>query len=323
VVNVYHSFDTLFLTSFFPIPGRSASCVEIWLTMFLQRWLAQLASPDARRTVRLWLLGATLSGLALTLLLLSLLGILAERWFIAATAWIALFYLPLRTLLETSTAWGDRLKRSLVEGVRRRADRYRSPGSLALMVEWLFDRDVLMPRIARPEASGKVKAAAVGALRRAMRSGNPPESLHRATTLCLGVVNRWADHLALEVSVAPGAAQNIQATWSGTRALAALAALAGILTGAYEDMTGEAFTLGSLDGERIRTFLNECMDYCDQVAFHLEGPPWEPPLPLRRLTEELREEIALALTAAWQEYLAKTGPASQRSLEQFVRTLLP
>lgn len=290
--------------------------------MFLQRWLAKLASPDARRTAQLWLLGTTLSGLALTLLLLALLGILAERWFVAAAAWIVLFYLPVRTLLETSTVWGDRLKRSLVEEVRRRADRYRSRGSLALMVEWLFDRDVLMPRIAKPEASEKAKAAAVATIWRAVRTGNPPEALQRATTLCIGVVNRWTEHLALEVSVAPGAAQNIQATWSGTRALAALAALTAVLTGAYEDMTGETFTLGSLDGEQIRTFLNECMDYCDQVAFHLEGPPWEPPLPLRRATEELREEIALALTAAWQEYLAKTGPASQRSLEQFVRTLL-
>ncbi|MDR5702607.1 MAG: hypothetical protein QN198_03290 [Armatimonadota bacterium] len=290
--------------------------------MFLRLWLAQLAAPEARKAARRWLLGATLSGIALTLLVLATLEMLAERWFIAAIAWIILVYLPLQILLEAAGSWGSQLKRSLVEEVRKRADRYHSPGSLPLLVEWLFERDILMPRIATPEISEKAKTAAVRILRRAVQTENPPETLHRAAALCAGVVNRWTEHLALEVSVAPGAAQSIQATWSGTRALAALAALAGVLIGAYEDMTRKKFTLSDLDGEQTRTFLNDCMDYCDQVAFHLEGPPWEPPLPLQRATEALREETALALTAAWQEYMAKTGPPSQRSLEQFVQTLM-
>lgn len=290
--------------------------------MSFRSWLAKLTTLEARRAARRWLLWATLSGIALTLLLLAPFGVLAERWFIVVTAWIILVYLPLRTLLETSEIWGGRLKRSLMEEVRRRTDRYGSQGSIALMVEWLFDREVLLPRIAKPETSEKVKDAAVATLWRAGRTGNPARALHHAATRCIGVANRWTEHLALEVSVAPGAAQNIQATWSGTRALAGLAALAGVLIGVYEDMTGETFTLAGLDGGRIRTFLNECMDYCDQIAFHLEGPPWEPPLPLQRATEELQEETAIALTTQWQEYVSRTGPGSQRLLQQFVQTLL-
>ncbi|MDR7435955.1 MAG: hypothetical protein QN189_12635 [Armatimonadota bacterium] len=130
------------------------------------------------------------------------------------------------------------------------------------------------------------------------------------------MVSRWTAHLALEVEVAPGAAQDVQPDWAGIRALAALAALTRVLTGACEDMTGGRFTVADMDGERVHAFLNDCMDYCDQIVFNLEGPPW---IPSSAVKDLLKEETALALTASWQEYCQAP---SNLPLQQFVQALM-
>ncbi|MDR7435954.1 MAG: hypothetical protein QN189_12630 [Armatimonadota bacterium] len=150
--------------------------VEIALSMALRLWLSKSASPEARKTAGRWLAAITAAGLALTFLILALSGNLGGRWFIATVAWVVLLYLPLRIFLEASAGWGGQMKRTLAQEIRKRADRYRSPRSIALMVEWLFDWDVLMPRIAKPDHATKAREAALAIIHRAMQTGNPRRS---------------------------------------------------------------------------------------------------------------------------------------------------
>ncbi len=276
-------------------------------------WLSRLGDPRERRRAIRWLLAVALGGFAGTMFVLVATGRGTDRWFFTLTVWLALVFIPLWLIAAAFETLGPALRVRLARVLADRLDRYGSLPAAALMVEDLFFRKVVMPRIATPEQDHKAREAAVALVLLANRRSSATETLHDIIGRCLVVVETWARDLS---RWAAGAApENIQARWGTVRALGALAAMSKTLVAVYEDRTGRDLW-PVLDGRSVHAFLDAALDYCDTLALEVEVSPWEvPPLGLPddpALTGRLRQ--------AWQDYADAPQPAA---LEAFLAAILP
>ncbi|HEV8339402.1 MAG TPA: hypothetical protein VGR25_07065 [bacterium] len=273
-------------------------------------WLSRLGERRARRAASRWLLLGALAGYGLTLLFLTATGRGTGQWFFLFVVWIGLIFLPLWLLTQAFQSIGPSLRRGLAAGLAGRADRYDHPANATLVVEDLFDRVVVMPRISTPEQAGKAREAASALMTRAGRTNGV---LARALRSCLATLEVWTR----EVSrwAAADAAENIQARWAEIRALAALAGLTRTLLAVSQDQRSGALPLSgpAADPERVHAFLDAVLDYCDELALEVEVLPWtEPPLGL---------EVGVSVREPWQRYVETPSPAPS-ALEAFIQATL-
>ncbi len=277
-------------------------------------WLSRLAEERVRRAATRWLALLALAGFLLTLFFLGATGRGTGRWFFVLTVWMGLIFLPLWLLTQAFQSIGPALRRRLTAGVTGRTDRYRHPSSVSLVVEDLFARNVVMPRIATPEQAQKARQAASTLVARAERGG--AGGLAPALRTCLAAVDGWTREMGRWA--ASHAAEDIQARWAEARALAALAALTKTLLAVLEDQARLSPALPAEDAGLGHAFLDAVIDYCDELALQVEVLPWTEPFPgtfeaLPRSGEVLRE--------AWRRYIEAPPPAPT-PLEAFIQAAL-
>ncbi len=295
--------------------GRPPQNLEVVAARF---WLSRLAEGRARRTATRWLALFALAGFALTLLFLVATGRGSGRWFFVLSIWLGLVFLPLWLVTQAFQSIGPSLRRGLMAGLAGRADRYRHPTTVTVVVEDLFERAVVMPRIATPEQAQKAREAASALVLRAGRSAG---GLATALSNCLATVEEWTR--ALSRWAASDAAGNIQARWAEVRALAALTALTQTLLAVSEDQAGQEAPLlppgADPDRVRLHAFLDAVLNYCDDLALQVEVLPWtEPSLGLAGPPPGAVE----TLRGAWQRYV-ETAPPAPSALDAFMRLTLP
>ncbi|MDQ7819980.1 MAG: hypothetical protein QN173_08310 [Armatimonadota bacterium] len=278
--------------------------------MDLRYLYARLADPEGFAAAARGLLAACALGYGVTLLTLIGRGAGLQRWFFWLLVWVALAYVPLRILLEAARTGAEGARRHLVARAAAHPDRYRSRRSLELVVDGLFARHVVLPRIATPVQGRQARDAAVAILARASEV-----ALVRATTRCLATVDAWVADLAQWS--ARHAPANIQARWADVRALAGLAALTRILVAACEDQSGRPFAAGPLDSREVAAYLDACLDFCDRLALEVDVIPWTEPMPVVAVEGVVRERTR----DAWRAFSAALPPARQARVA-FVDTLL-
>ena len=268
--------------------------------------LSRLESAGSRAAAARTLALLCAAGYLVTLSVLFATGVGLRRWLFALLFWALFIYLPLRILLEAFQTIAPALRQSLVARATSDPQRYRSRASIELVVDGLFRREVLLPRIATPLESLKAKEASAAVLRAVNRP--PGTDLEKAAVRGLLTVERWtADLSGWARSDAP---QNIQARWTGLRALASFAALCKVLTAAVADQTGRQM-------HQPTVYLDACLDYCDRLALEVDVEPWnEPPLGI-----PMNSDDAAAIRLSWTAY-AQTPPPAIDPRNAFVNTLL-
>ncbi|HXF81853.1 MAG TPA: hypothetical protein VNN19_03775, partial [bacterium] len=145
--------------------------------------LSRLASAPTRDAAARALAGLCALGAALTILVLGATGRGRMPWLFVLLAWALFVYIPLRILLETAQTFAPALRRRLSADARRRPTRYAARAAIELMVDRLFERAVVMPRIARPWEAAKARDGAAAVLARA---GERDSDLAQAARDCLG-----------------------------------------------------------------------------------------------------------------------------------------
>lgn len=266
--------------------------------MGLRLTITKLASPGTRAAAARALAVLTAVGFVLTMLIIVAAGNAAEQWFFVLLVWVALVYLPLRILLEAAHTFAPALRRALAAQASEQPGRHATRADVELMVEQLFERAVVMPRIATPVHADKAKAGAVALL---VQAGDET-GWRRATRGCLGAVDRWVTWLG-QWAAQEGA--SIQARWGEVRALAALAAMTRVLLAAEKDRGGQPWGEGDASVPDTAEFLDTCLDYCDDLALQVEVAPWSwPPLGL-----PLPQESADELRSTWRTFVETTPPA--------------
>ncbi len=290
--------------------------------MSVRFWLSRLGEERARRAATRWILLASLAGFAITLLLFIATGRGTGQWFFLLVVWIGLVFLPLWLLTQAFQSLGPALRRGLTGAATARADRYRGPSTVTLVVEHLFDRHVLMPRIATPELAVKAREAAAVIVMRTGRGA--ATSVGAPLTSCLAEVNAWTRSLSRWAATDAG--EHIQARWAEVRALAALAALTKTLLAVSEDqrlspggvLQGTNPIPGVEGAGVVHTFLDAVLDHCDRLALEVEAPPWVDPF--SGLFEALPRP-GDSLRGLWQRYI-ETPPPAPSALEAFVQATL-
>lgn len=287
--------------------------------MSIRFWLSRLGEARHRRTAVRWLLILTLGGFGLTVLAQIASGRGTGGWFFALAVWLALIFIPLWLLTQVFQTLGPTLRHRLSAGLAGREDRYRHQSTVTLIVEDLLERQVVMPRIATPVATQKARDAAVALVVRANRQGDALKTLRSSLTRCLVGVEAWARDVGGWAAAA--APENIQARWETVRALAALAALSKTLVAVYEDRAGRNLW-PHLDGRSLHLFLDNTLDFCDELALQVEIPSWEEPQ--LDLPPDLAPDAATAaqIRQAWQHY-ADTPEPAPTALEAFLAVVLP
>ncbi len=278
-------------------------------------WLSHLGDPRRRRAVSRGLFVLSLAGFVVTMLVLGATGSGTDRWFFVLTIWLVLFFLPLWLLLAAFEALGPALRTRMVGRLVNRPDRYATPAGTSLMVDDLFSRRVVLPRIATPHQAQKAREAAAAIVVQSKRAPAALDALQETATRCVVGVDAWTQDLSRWA--AGTAAENIQARWGAVRALVALATLSKTLLAVYEDWAGHSAWPG-LDGRSLHAFLDTVLDYCDDVALQVEILPWqEAPLDLPADPAETRR-----LREAWQAYADLPAPAPA-ALEAFLAVAAP
>ncbi len=278
--------------------------------MDLRLLYARLAEPEGHRTAARGLAAGCALGYAATLTVLAARGDGLQRWFFWLLVWTALVYVPLRILLEAARTTAAGARRRMVACVASHPDRYRNRRSVELVVEGLFARHVVLPRIATPVQARQAKEAAVAVLGRASGA-----ELGQAAVRCLATVETWvADLAAWSADQAPA---NIQARWADVRALAGLTALTRMLAAAYEDQTRLPFAAGPLDSGEVAAYLDACLDFCDRLALEVDVGPWTEPSPVLAVDSVLRERAR----RAWTAY-SNTPPPAVAARAAFIDVLL-
>ncbi len=275
--------------------------------------LSTLADAGARRATARALGVMCVTGYAMTLLAMAASGAGLRNWFFALLVWSVLIFVPLRILLEALLTVAPGARRQLIAQTAVRDDRYNSRASIALVVEGLSARTVMMPRIATPAQHAKANEGAVAILVRTR--GTMGAGVELAALRCLAAVEGWIAQLASWA--AAHAAENIQARWTDVRALASLAALTRILIAAYEDRTGRGFAAGSLGGEAATGYLDACLDFCDQLAIEVDVAPWTEPGLQLDVAAGMRDETR----TAWKTFSGIPSPALD-ARNAFVDTVL-
>ncbi len=278
-------------------------------------WLAHLGDAPRRRAAARRLFFMSLAGFVITMLVLGATGSGTDRWFFVLIIWLVLFFLPLWLLLAAFEALGPALRTRMVGRLVNRPDRYVTPAGTSLMVDDLFSRRVVLPRIATPHQAQKVREAAAAIVVRSNRSPAALDPLQRTATRCVAGVDAWTRDLSRWAAGTAG--EDIQARWGAVRALVALAALSKTLLAVYEDRRGPGGRPG-LDGPSLHAFLDAVLDYCDDLALRVETSPWQdPPLDLPGDPAETRR-----LQEAWQTYADLPAP-SPGALEAFLAVAVP
>jgi len=283
--------------------------------MTLRYSLSRLSRPAARRAFgRTWL-AVCLAGAVLSVLVFGL-----RHVFFIATVWLLCVFAPIRIAVELLHTAGPRLRSRLSRTLDGRPDRYARREDITVMVEDLFGREVQLPRLAPADLASKVIDAAVHLCDRAFRGGGGALGVLRATSVCAGLLERWAGTIAAgEQAVAGRGGHNgaappalwdpqasIQEQWETLRALAGLAALVKTLAAVYEDSANRPMD----GGAAVRSAAEAAMDYADQIGLRLEGPAWEdvPGVPRIALPPDLIDRLA----EAWVVFCAAPHPAPRR-----------
>ena len=291
----------------------------------MRLWLTRLGDTRARQGATRLLAAGCALGFLVTMAVLHVTGRGGERWVFVLIVWGALVFLPLWLVLQAFQTLGPALRGHAAAALAAREDRYARPGSAAVVVEELFARTVVMPRIATPVQAARAREGAVALVARAARHHDLLGALHRATTRCILGVDAWVREVGRWAEAE--AADSIQARWSQTRALAALAALTRTLLAVYEDAAadrlgaaGGRLGVRGFDGRSLAAFLDSALDYCDDLSLEVEIPRWEePPLVLALPPGGADPE---AVRAAWQAYADAPDP-TPAALDGFLHTVLP
>jgi hypothetical protein len=278
-------------------------------------WLSRLGDARERRRAIRWLVTLALGGFGLTMFVLIASGRGTDRWFFILVVWLALIFIPLWLVTAAFETLGPALRVRMARHLAGRLDRYgRLPGT-AVLVEDLFAKQVVMPRITTPPQAYKAREAAVALVVLAHRQPPALETLQEVVGRCLVGVEAWARDLG--GWTAASAPENIQARWGTVRALAALAALSKTLVAVYEDRSGRDLW-PDLDDRSLHAFLDAALDYCDELALQVEVTPWEEPA----LGLPADPEAAAHLRHAWQRYVDAPQPAPA-ALQAFLGEVLP
>lgn len=246
--------------------------------------------------------------------------------FFAVAVWAVCVFAPVRIAVEVLHSRGPMMRRELMRTVGASEDRYARPQRVALMVEALFGRDVVLPRLAPPDLRDKVIYAATHVSQAAHRDRGAPSAVLDAAMACAALLRRWTDAIAAgEAGVPPGAANgaaprtlwdaqtSVQEQWGTLRAVAGLAALTKTLIAVHEDSAGGP----SEHGAAARALSEAAMDYVDQVGLRLDGPAWDLDGPAFRA---LRPEQLSRLAETWATFCAAPPPAPRR-LRAFAEAL--
>lgn len=279
--------------------------------MGLRLTISRLASSGTRASAARALAVFAILGFVLTMLVVVAAGGTLEQWLFVLLVWVLFVYVPLRILLEAAQTLAPRLRRRLAAQAAGHPRRYATRQGIELMVDRLFERAVVMPRIVMPVHAETARAGAAAVLARA----GDAAGWRGAAGACLGAVDRWVTWVGEWAAGETGG--NIQARWGEVRALAAMAAMTRVLLAAYEDRTGTPFA--DTDGPLADpvAFLDACLDYCDDLALQVEVVPWpEPPLGL-----PLPPASADEVHAAWKTFV-ETEPPAVAARTAFVDVLL-
>lgn len=272
--------------------------------MGLRLILSRLASGHTRASAARALAALCITGYVLTLLFSFATSGTLQRWFFLLLVWGLFIYVPVRILLEAAQTLAPNLRRQLSDRAARDPGRYASRSSAELMVEGLFEQHVVLPRIATPAQGIQAREGALAVL---MRADRFEEGLRGAVDDCLGSLQRWVADVGVR---AREGGVSIQGRWAEVRAIAALAAMTRVLAAADEDRSGHS-------RPDAPAFLDACLDYCDDLALHVDAPVWEEPA----LTLVLPEPRAESMCDAWQAFCA-TPPPALAAKEAFVDILL-
>jgi len=275
-------------------------------------WLSRLADPGRRRAAVRGLVALAAAGFGLTMLVLAASGRGTDRWFFVLVVWLALVFVPLWLVTAAFETLGALLRGRAAARLAGRPDRYQTPAGATLMVEELFARHVVMPRISTPAEIAKAREAAAALAVRATRRPPPPDPLPAALTACLACIESWGRELGDQ---AVGSVE-IQARWGSVRALAALAGMCRAVVAVMEDRTGRPLTAGE-DGRSCTAFLEDALDYCDDLALEVAAPPW----PEAALGLRVGPGVTAGLRDAWLAYVA-TPPPAPTALEAFLAVAL-
>jgi hypothetical protein len=281
--------------------------------MNLRLALSRLESAETRAGLARTLALLCVLGYIFSLAVLFAAGIGLERWLFVLLVWALLVYLPLRILLEAFQTIAPAIRRTLINRAGSDPARYRSSGSIELIVDGLFKQDVLMPRIAKPQDAQKAREGSAAVLRAANQSGHA--DLERVSRQCLGTVEQWTTELSAWTQ--SEAQQNIQARWGAVRALASFAALTKIVLLAAADRAGRPISLPDRAPSDPGEYLDTCLDYCDRLALEVDAAPWTEP----RLGIQVSTDDAAAIRVAWTGYVQIPPPAID-ARNNFVKTLL-
>jgi hypothetical protein len=288
--------------------------------MILRYRLSRLSRPAARRAFgRTWL-GVCLAGAFVSLVVFGV-----RHAFFIATVWILCIFAPIRIAIEWLHTAGPRWREQLTRDLMKRQDRYATRERLTLMVEVLFSRGVVMPRLAPPDLEPKVIEAAVRLCDRTLRSEDGPLGMLHAAMSCAALLDRWVGTIAAAEPMEPSALQtsrsgsdngaspplwdpnaSIQDQWITLRSIAGLAALTKTLVAVFEDYTERVAEAGA----PLRAVADAAMDYTDQIGLRLEGPAWEeiPGLPRMRVPGESIGRMA----ETWMAFCAAPLPSPRR-----------
>lgn len=281
--------------------------------MNIRLMLSRLATAEARQNAARGLALVCAAGFVLSLFVLFATGVGLRRWLFVLLSWTLFAYLPLRILLEAFQTIAPGIRRTLISQTSAKPDRYRDPQSIELTVDGLFERNVLMPRIATPIQTAKAKEGSTTVLARISKDARA--DLKMGVMHALGAVERWITDLAVWSS--RDAPENIQARWADLRALAALAALTRVLVASHRDLFDAAPLAPGVTTERADDYLESCLDYCDRLALEEDVVPWTEPA----LNLPVTAERAAGIRVAWMEYSA-TAPPALEARNAFVRALL-
>lgn len=281
------------------------------MRMDIRLLVSRLASAQTRSSASRALAWLCIAGALLTILVLAALGRGLRPWLFVILVWALFLYVPLRILLEAAQTFAPAMRRRLGASSERRPGQYATRPGIELAVDRLFEREVVMPRIATPREAGKVREGASAVL---VGVASDDGLLRGAAGDCLAAVDRWVTSIGGWAARESG--QNIQARWDAVRALAAMAGMTKILVAASRERGGSfAASNGPLPDPA--GFLDACLDYCDELALEVDAAAWPtPPLEL-----PLSEERAVRLRETWTVY-AQTGAPALEARAAFLDALL-
>ena len=289
--------------------------------MNLRYALSTLGRPAARRAFgRTWM-WVCAAGAFVTIVAVG-----PRHAFFAVAVWAICIFAPLRIAVEALHSRGPAIRRELMRSIEDRDDRYANPERVALMVEALFAKEVLLPRLAPPDLRDKVIDAAARVSQSVLRDRGGPPAVLSAATVCAALLRRWTDAIAAgEAEAPPGDANgagpgtlwdsqtSVQDQWGTLRAVAGLAALTKTLIAVYEDSAG----VHSEHGASVRALSEAAMDYVDQLGLRLDGPAWDVEGPA---FQALPPERLNRLAETWTTFCAAPAPAPRR-LRAFVEAV--